>query len=354
MARVIVALSGGVDSSVAAALLKREGHEVVAVTMRIWDGDRIPDRGTRHACYGPDEGDISDAGLVSRSLDIPFHVFDLRSPYRLEVLDYVRHEYLSGRTPNPCIRCNRLVKLDSLVETARKSGILFDYVATGHYAIVEWSESSRRFLLKKGVDHLKDQSYFLFSLSQEQLGLSLFPLGIYTKQEVRAIASELNLGVDGKPESQDFIAGGYSSLLGMEASPGPILDSQGNILGEHRGIQFYTVGQRKGLGLSSKNAIYVTRLDPEQNAVYVGEKGDVYRDEFTCSQLNWIAIQELENITTARVKIRYNHREAEAVLKPLHNGEVCVKFTEPQLAITPWQAAVFYNGDSVLGGGTIE
>jgi tRNA-specific 2-thiouridylase len=350
----MVALSGGVDSSVAAALLKQKGHEIVAVTMRIWDGDRIPDREARHACYGPDEEDIEDAARISLSLDIPFHVYDLRSQYKLEVLDYVRREYLSGRTPNPCVRCNRWIKLDRLVDTARKSGLVFDYVATGHYTRVEWSESSHRFLLKTAIDHTKDQSYFLYSLSQEQLGRSLFPLGSYTKQEVRAIASELNLGVDGKPESQDFIAGGYSLLLGLNTRPGPILDTQGNILGEHRGIQFYTVGQRKGLGMSSKSAMYVTRLDPDHNAVYVGEKKDVYGDELICSQLNWIATQELDNVTPARVKIRYNHQAAEAKLEPLYNGKVHVKFKEPQPAITPGQAVVFYSGDLVLGGGTIE
>ncbi len=354
MARVMVALSGGVDSSVAAALLKQAGHEVVGVTMRIWDGDLFPGQATHPACYGPDEEDIEDARKVSQRLDIPFHVFDLRRQYKVEVLDYVRREYLSGRTPNPCIRCNRKVKLGNLIEMARESGITFDYVATGHYARVEWSESKHRFLLRKAGDETKDQSYFLFSLSQAQLGRSLFPLGNYRKQEVKTIASDLNLGVDGKPESQDFVAGGYSSLLGAAVRPGPILDKQGNALGEHRGIQFYTIGQRKGLGLSTRDAMYVTGIDPERNALIVGTKDEVYGDELICSDLNWIAMPRLEHAITVKAKIRYSHKEAEAVITSLGEAKTHVKFEEPQIAITPGQSIVFYSGDLVVGGGTIE
>ncbi len=188
MAQVIVALSGGVDSAVAAALLAQEGHQVSGVTMRIWDGEPEATQG-RHACYGPDQEDVEDAGQVCRALGIPFHVFDLSREYRGEVLDYVRSEYLSGRTPNPCVKCNRRVKLDLLVDSARRQGIPFDFVATGHYAQVEWNPALDRFLLKKAVDTAKDQSYFLFSLSQQQLGRALFPLGGYTKERVKAIAA---------------------------------------------------------------------------------------------------------------------------------------------------------------------
>jgi len=351
---VMVAMSGGVDSSVAAALVRDEGHHVVGVTMRVWDGESLPGRGTRHGCYGPDEEEIEDARKVSRALDIPFHVLDLRREYKAEVLDYVRREYLSGRTPNPCVRCNRKVKLGSLVQKARKSGIEFDYVATGHYARVEWHENSRRHLLKKAADHAKDQSYFLSDLSQEQLARSLFPLGDYTKDEVRRIASDLALGVEEKPESQDFVVGGYAFLLESAARPGPILDNRGNVLGEHRGIPFYTIGQRKGLGLSRGEALYVTEIAPDENAILVGKKDEVYGSELICSRLNWIAVEVLRHPTEVRAKIRYNHNEAEAVVTPLEEGGAHVKFKEPQLAIAVGQAVVFYDGDAVLGSGTIE
>ncbi len=347
-------MSGGVDSSVAAALLKEEGYEVVGVTMRIWDGEPLRGQEPRGCCYGPDEEDIEGARRIAQTLEIPFHVFDLRREYKTEVLDYVRREYLSGRTPNPCIRCNRSVKLDSLVEKAWQAGIDFDYVATGHYARVEWNQGKRRYLLKKAGDEIKDQSYFLFSLSQAQLGRCLFPLGNHTKKEVRRLASDFDLGMDDRPESQDFMAGGYSSLLGAAARPGPILDRQGNVLGEHRGIPFYTIGQRKGLGISMSEALYVTGIDPERNAIVVGTKEEVYGDELICARLNWIAIQRLRHPTEVKAKIRYNHKETEAVIAPLGKDEVHVKFKEPQMAITPGQAVVFYNGDVVVGGGTIE
>ena len=347
-------MSGGVDSSVAAALLKEEGYEVVGVTMRIWDGEPLRGQESRGCCYGPDEEDIEGARKVAQALEIPFHVFDLRREYKAEVLDYVLREYLSGRTPNPCIRCNRRVKLDSLVEKASQAGIGFDYVATGHYAQVEWNQSKRRYLLKKASDETKDQSYFLFSLSQAQLSRCLFPLGNHTKKEVRRLASDFDLGMDDRPESQDFIAGGYSSLLGAAARPGPVLDRQGNVLGEHRGIPFYTIGQRKGLGIAMSEALYVTSIDQERNAVVVGTKEEVYGDELVCSELNWIAIQGLRHPTQVKAKIRYNHKETEAVIAPLGKSEVRVKFKEPQMAITPGQAIVFYHRDVVLGGGTIE
>jgi len=350
----MVAMSGGVDSSVAAALLKEEGYEVVGVTMRIWDGQRLPKRGTRGCCYGPDEEDIEDARRVAQALGIPFHVFDLRLEYKTEVLDYVLQEYLSGRTPNPCVRCNRSVKLDKLVEKAWQAGIGFDYVATGHYARVEWEESKGRYLLRKARDETKDQSYFLFSLSQAQLGRCLFPLGNHTKKEVRRLASDFDLGMDDRPESQDFIAGGYSSLLGAAARPGPILDRQGNILGEHRGIPFYTIGQRKGLSISMGKPLYVTSINHERNAVVVGTKEELYGDELICANLNWIAIPGLKHPTEVKAKIRYSHTETEAVIAPLGKDEVHVKFEEPQMAITPGQAIVFYSRDVVLGGGTIE
>ncbi len=354
MSRVIVAMSGGLDSSVAAALLKQEGYEVIGVTMKIWDGELLSEQGISRGCYGPDEKDIDDARTIAQALDMPFHVFDLRQEFKAEVIDYVRHEYMSGRTPNPCIRCNRRVKLDSLVEKARESGIAFDYVATGHYVRIGWDENRHRHLLKRAMDLKKDQSYFLFSLSQEQIGRTLFPLGNHTKSEVRRIASGVGIAVNDKPESQDFVQGGYSSLLGEAVQPGPIFDKHWNVLGEHRGIPFYTIGQRKGLGLSAKEALYVTDIVPERNAIQVGPKEDIYGNELTCSGLNWIAIQGLEGPISVKAKIRYNHTEADAIVTPLAGDRTHVRFREPQMAITPGQAVVFYDKDVVVGGGVIE
>ena len=355
MVKVAVAMSGGVDSSVAAALLKEKGYEVIGVTMKVWDGETLPANGTRHACYGPgEEEDLEDARKVAQVLGIPLNIFDLRQEYKIEVLDYFCHEYLSGRTPNPCIRCNRRVKFDALLEKARDTGIEFDYFATGHYARVEHDEGRSRYLLKKAKDMAKDQSYFLFALSQEQLSNSLFPLGNHTKEEVRKMARDLELGIDDKSESQDFFAGDYSSLLGKVARPGPILNKEGEILGEHRGIPFYTIGQRKGLGISSKEPLYVTAIDQEKNVIVVGPKEEVYGDELVAMELNWIAIQELSRPVDVKAKIRYLHKEAEAMVIPLDEDKVHVKFKEPQMAITPGQAVVFYDDDIVIGGGAIE
>ncbi|MFC1949983.1 tRNA 2-thiouridine(34) synthase MnmA [Chloroflexota bacterium] len=354
MASVLVAMSGGVDSSVAAALLKEKGYRVSGVIMRIWGGGIAPGKVKCTACYGPgEEDDIEDARRVCQVLDIPFYTIDLIKEYKSEVLDYYYSEYLSGRTPNPCFQCNHRVKFGALVDEARESGIEFDCFATGHYARVEYSKDRKRYLLKKAQDTDKDQSYFLSSLSQEQLERSLFPIGEYTKEEVRKLARDLELGVEHKPESQDFIAGSYQPLA-EAAQPGPVLDRQGNILGEHRGIPFYTVGQRKGLGISSKEPIYVTSIDPDKNAIIVGRRDEVYRDELTASGLNWIAIEKPESIIRVKAKVRYLHQEVDATVKPINEDSVYVKFDSPQFAITPGQAVVFYQGEVVVGGGIIE
>jgi len=354
MVKVVVAMSGGMDSSVAAALPKERGYKVIGVTMKIWAGGSTHMEQTRHAYYGPgEEEDIEDARKVAQVLGIPFYAFDLKQEYEIEVLDYFCQEYLLGRTANPCVRCNHRIKFDALLEKARDSGLEFNYFATGHYAQVEYDESKRRYLLRKARDLRKDQSYFLFSLSQEQLGRSLFPLGSYAKGEVRKMARALGVGVEDKPESQDFIAGSYSSLVEAAVQPGPILERQGGVLGQHRGIPFYTIGQRKELGISSKEPLYVTAIDRERNAITVGTKEEVCGDELIASELNWIAIEELRRPIEVKAKIRYRHKEAEAVVIPLDEDRVHVKFKEPQMAITLGQAIVFYDG-AVVGGGTIE
>lgn len=353
--KVIVAMSGGVDSSVAAVLLKEQGHEVIGVIMRIWGGDGPMEEGGRHACYGPgEEEDIDDARRVAGRLEIPFHVFDLREDYRATVLDYTRLEYLSGRTPNPCIRCNQMVKLGGLLEKVRDSGLIFDHVATGHYARVKYDGERQRYLLMRARDLEKDQSYGLYSLSQEQLGICLFPLGGITKQEVRERAVDAGLEVSDKIESQDFMAGGHARLFEAAARPGPILDHQGRTIGEHRGIPFYTIGQRRGLGLPSSEPFYVMDIDPTRNAVIVGTKAKLYKSACTASGLNWISIKELEDPIEVKAKIRYRHEEAGVTIAPLEDDGVRVHFEKPQMAITPGQAIVFYDGDVVVGGGTIE
>jgi tRNA-specific 2-thiouridylase len=346
-------MSGGVDSSVAAAILKEKGFQVTGLMMRIWDGEGFPE-GKRHGCYGPGEAEDEDeARRVAQTLGIDFLSFDLSREYRAEVLDYFRNQYSSGRTPNPCLRCNRYLKFNTLPRMAQDNGLEFDYLATGHYARIELDADSKRYVLKKARDLSKDQSYFLAFLSQEQLARSLFPLGNHTKQEVKAIAQNLGLEVDGKPESQDFISGGYLALMG-ETRPGPIVDREANILGEHQGIAYYTIGQRKRLGISASEPLYVIGIDPAQNIITVGSKEDVYGDRLIASELNWIAIENLRHPAQVRAKIRYNHEEAEATVIPIDEDRVCVEFKEPQMAITPGQAVVFYNGDIVLGAGIIE
>ncbi len=352
--KVAVAMSGGVDSSVAAALLKDRGCEVSGVTMRICNEADFPEKSGHHGCYGPgEEDDIEDVRRVAEDLGITSYTFDLIDVYRTEVLDYFRREYRAGKTPNPCLRCNSTVKLGALLRQAEESGIEFDYFATGHYARTDYDENNQRYLLKKAKDSVKDQSYFISMLSQEQLSRLILPIGDYTKAEVRELAASFNLLTRDKPESQDFIAGGYSSLI-EPMPPGPILDKENNILGEHRGILNYTVGQRKGLGIQAKKPLYVTEIDAENNAIIVGTIDEAHGDEFTASGLNWIAIEKLERPVQVKAKIRNAHQAAEATVTPVEDDSVFVKFKEPQRAITPGQAAVFYDGDIVLGSGTIE
>jgi len=322
--------------------------------MRIWAGEPQTAKQRHHGCYGPEEEeDIEDAKKVASDLGIPFHVFDLKEEYKSEVIDYFCSEYLTGRTPNPCVRCNRRIKFGMLVEKVQESGIEFDYFATGHYARLEYDEKKQRYILKKASDLSKDQSYFLYSLSQEQLGHLVFPLGDYYKDEVRQMAFNYKLGTKDKPESQNFISGDYSFLLADQAKPGPVFDTQGNLVGQHKGIPYYTIGQRKGLGISAGEPLYVTAIDSEENRIIVGTKDQIYDSELTVNELNWVSIESLEQPVGAKAKIRYLHKEADAVITPLSGNKCHVQFQKPQMAITPGQAVVFYDGDIVIGGGTI-
>jgi tRNA-specific 2-thiouridylase len=344
--KVMVAMSGGVDSSVAAALLKEQGYEVIGITMQLQP----------YGCFK--SGTVTDAQKVAQRLGIPHQVVDFRDVFARDVITDFCREYSLGRTPNPCIRCNHHIKFGALLKRAQESGA--DMVATGHYARIEKDVISGRYLLKKGIDHHKDQSYMLCMLTQEQLGHSLFPVGNLTKEEVRHTAEKLGMPISDKAESQEicFIPDNdYPKFLaeyaGITAQPGQIIDLQGNVLGEHRGIASYTIGQRKGLGIASREPLYVTAIDPEKNTITVGSKNEVYATELVASDLNWISIEKPDSPMNVKARVRYRHREASATVISTGTGEVMVKFQEPQMAITPGQAVVFYDGDTVVGAGLI-
>jgi len=303
--------------------------------------------------------DIEDARRVALHLEIPFYVFHLKEEFEREIIEYFCEEYSLGRTPNPCILCNEKVKFGSFLKKALELDA--DYLSTGHYARLEFDERLKQYLLKRGLDRRKDQSYVLFSLDQDQLRYVLFPLGEYRKEEVRRKALEVGLRVHDKPESQEvcFIQeSSYHSFLQERLDgliePGPIMDQKGNILGKHKGIPFYTIGQRRGLRLAKGKPLYVIGIDRKRNALIVGDEREVYGDTFIVNTLNWINFQEVTSSLSAQVKIRYNHPGSEAVISPKEKGEVEVKFKSPQKAITPGQAAVFYDGETVMGGGWIK
>jgi tRNA-specific 2-thiouridylase len=353
--KVAVGLSGGVDSSIAAALLKEEGYEVIGISMLTFDASMPVTGSERHACYGPgEEEDVKSAASVCHKLGIPFHAIDLREEFRNHVIEYFKSEYLMGRTPNPCIVCNHRLKFGFLLEKTKGMGIDFDFFATGHYAQI--AESSGRFLLKRAADLSKDQTYFLYALTQEQLSHTLFPLGGYTKTKVREMALALGLETANRPESQDFVSGmDYASLFyEEEVREGDIVDEKGSILGTHRGIIHYTVGQRKGLGISSGRPLYVLRIDAQRNRIVVSDRENLLSDGLIATDLNLIALDQLGKSHTVKAKIRLQHKEAEATLFPHENNKAKIMFDEPQMSVTPGQSAVFYSDDIVFGGGVIE
>ncbi len=358
--KIAVGMSGGVDSSVAALLLKAAGHEVFGITMKLWPdgaGQRPAPavRSGRNACFGPDEAeDIEMARLVCGRLGIPFHVFDCSDGYEDLVLRDFRDEYRRGRTPNPCVRCNQAVKFGLLPRLAEASGLDFDHFATGHYARVERDAGSGRFLLKKGSDERKDQSYFLYRLSGEQLARAMFPLGAYTKDRVRRMAEEAGLPVKDKKDSQDFYCGDLDDILGPGAEEGDIVDRRGTVLGRHRGVRRYTIGQRRGLGLSSAVPLYVTGIDAAANRLVVGPEDETFSRSCTASDCRWIACDGPGDGLEAEVKVRSSSRPVGAAISRLDGGRVRVVFSESLPAVTPGQSAVFYRGDIVLGGGVIE
>ena len=348
-------MSGGVDSSVAAWLLKEQGYEVIGVTMQIWQDEEDEVQQENGGCCGLSA--VDDARRVAQHLDIPYYVMNFKADFQRSVIDYFTAEYLAGRTPNPCIACNRYVKWEALLKRSLEIGA--DYIATGHYARVEKLPNGR-YALRRSVTAAKDQTYALYNLTQTQLSHTLMPVGAYAKEEIREMAARLGLRVAAKPDSQEICfvpdqdyAGFIERTTGKPSKEGNFVLADGTVLGRHKGIIHYTVGQRKGLGLSMGRRVVVTKIRPDTNEVVIGEQEDVFSDVLYADRLNFMAAPSFENGRKAMAKIRYNHRGAPCAIYADGEDRVRVQFEEPVRAVTPGQAVVFYDGDYVLGGGTI-
>lgn len=351
MAQVFLGMSGGVDSSAAAVLLRDAGYTVHGIHLSLLNGLPLPEERI------PDDG--SDARAVAKALRLPFHDFDLSERFRQTVVAYFIREYEAGRTPNPCVFCNREVKFGAMWDAAQSLGA--DHLATGHYANIIQDPTTGRYLLRRGADHAKDQSYFLCRLTQEQMSRTLFPLGGMTKPQVRELAEAHGLITARKRDSQDicFVPDGdYVSFIarcvGRPSPTGPFLDREGHVLGRHKGFIRYTKGQHKGLGLAIEPPLYVLDKDPAAHAIRLGHNADLFTTEVIAGDWNWIAIPALAAPMEVTVKTRYSQREALATAEPLAGGRVRLRFREPQRAVTPGQFAVLYDGENVVGGGVIE
>lgn len=354
--KVVVGMSGGVDSSVAAWLLKEQGYEVIGVTMQIWQDEEESALEENGGCCGLSA--VDDARRVAGMLGIPYYVMNFKTEFKKQVIDYFVAEYLRGRTPNPCIACNRYVKWESLLKRSMDIGA--DYIATGHYArIVQLANG--RYALRKSATSAKDQTYALYNLTQHQLAHTLMPVGDYTKEEIRAIAEKIGLRTADKPDSQEicFIPDhDYAAFIEREAQgkvppAGNFVTASGQVLGQHKGITHYTIGQRKGLGIALGYPVFVTEIRPDTNEVVLGSNEEVFGDTVYAEHLNFMSVPDLEGEMEVTAKIRYNHQGAPCTIRKTDKDSIVCRFHEPVRAITPGQAVVFYEGDTVVGGGVI-
>lgn len=352
---VVVGMSGGVDSSVAAYLLKEQGYRVIGVTMQIWQDEEQQKQELEAGCCGLSA--VEDARRVAQILDIPHYVMNFKHDFKIHVIDYFKSGYQAGRTPNPCIACNRYVKWESLLKRSMEIGA--DYIATGHYARIRHMDNGR-YAVEKSVTARKDQSYALYNLTQEQLAGTLMPIGEYEKDRVREIAQKAGLPVAYKPDSMEICfvpAGGYASYIeeteGIKPEPGNFVDMHGHVLGRHRGIIHYTVGQRKGLNLALGYPAFVVRIKPEENEIVIGRLEDNLSEKVYISHVNYMSEQHFPEYKTYLAKIRYNHGGSYCTVRQLEDDLYECIFTEPQRAVTPGQALVLYDGSLVAGGGTI-